>query len=120
MFDAYKGIIVVVIIIIIIIIIIIFTIIIINPIIIIILRYVHGRVGIDHLPENIMMGKTAAVVKLNVSMTGDKKEVEIDKDGKGNGDVGSIQDVGRKLAMHVVSYTYFLLRLALLFRLLLR
>lgn len=73
------------------------------------LRYVHGRVGIDHLPENIMMGKTAAVVKLQVAMTGDKKE--IDKDGKGDGDVGSIQDIGRKLAMHVVRYTNFLLHL---------
>jgi hypothetical protein len=56
-----------------------------------------------------MMGKTAAVVKLQVAMTGDKKE--LDKDGKGNGDVGNIQDIGRKLAMHVVSHTYFLLHL---------
>ena len=76
------------------------------------LRYVHGRVGIDHLPENIMMGKTAAVVKLQVAMTGDKKET--DKDGKGNADVGSIQDIGRKLAMHVVSHTSFLLYFMLL------
>ena len=46
---------------------------------ILVLRYVHGRVGIDHLPENIMMGKTAAVVKLQVTMTGDKKEINKDE-----------------------------------------
>ena len=59
-------------------------------------RYVHGRVGIDHLPVNIMMGKTASVVKMQVEVTGDKKEVE-------GGDV-TVQDLGRKLAMHIVSY----------------
>ena len=63
-------------------------------IIIILCRYVHGRVGIDHLPENIMMGKTAAVVKMQVAVAEDKK---------GDGGVVSLQDIGRKLAMHVVS-----------------
>ena len=43
-----------------------------------------------------MMGKTASVVKMQVEVTGDKKEVE-------GGDV-TVQDLGRKLAMHIVSY----------------
>ena len=42
-----------------------------------------------------MMGKTASVVKMQVAATGDKKEIE--------GVSVAVQDLGRKLAMHIVS-----------------
>lgn len=50
-----------------------------------------------------MMGKTASVVKMQVAATGDKKEVE--------GGSVAVQDLGRKLAMHIVSSICCYLRL---------
>ena len=53
----------------------------------------HGRVGIDHLPPNIMMGKTAALIRL-----------EIEGQAAGGSDAAElVQEMGKKLAMHVVS-----------------
>ena len=54
------------------------------------LRYVHGRVGIDHLPPNIMMGKSASFVRIDVEGETAAETSEM------------IADMGRKLAMHVV------------------
>ena len=53
------------------------------------LRYVHGRVGVDTLPSNIMMGKTAALVQLEIK-------------GEAAGANGLVLEMGKKLAMHVV------------------
>jgi elongation factor Ts len=52
--------------------------------------YVHGRVGVDALPENVQMGRTACVVALSTSEKNDKINAEVDA-------------IGRKLAMHVVA-----------------
>lgn len=54
------------------------------------LRYVHGRVGTDHLPPNIMMGKSASLVRIEVEGETSAEKSEM------------IADMGRKLAMHVV------------------
>lgn len=49
----------------------------------------HGRVGIDSLPQHIMMGKTAALVRLEIAgESGSAKEL--------------VLEMGKKLAMHVV------------------
>ena len=49
----------------------------------------HGRVGIDSLPQHIMMGKTAALVRFEIAGGSDSvKEL--------------VHEMGKKLAMHVV------------------
>ena len=49
--------------------------------------YVHGKVGAEHLPSNISMGKSAGVVML--TMTGPPTD--------------EVNDAARRLAMHVVA-----------------
>ena len=54
------------------------------------IRYVHGRVGQEHLPSNLMMGKAAALVVVQI-------------DGEENAERTEMAiDMGKRLSMHVV------------------
>jgi elongation factor Ts len=53
--------------------------------------YVHGKVGLDHLPANIQLGKQAAVVSFDVT-----NAIDADTEFK-------IKEMGKRLAMHTVA-----------------
>lgn len=53
--------------------------------------YMHGKVGVDHLPANIQLGRQVAVVSVDVNSA-----IDGDTESK-------IQDMGKRLAMHTVA-----------------
>jgi elongation factor Ts len=53
-------------------------------------NYVHGRVGVDSLPENVQMGKAVCVVSMGTTAS-DAAVKE------------TVENIGKKLAMHVVA-----------------
>ena len=50
----------------------------------------HGRVGQEHLPANLMMGKAAALVVIKIEGEENKVYTEL------------VADMGKRLSMHVV------------------